>query len=232
MICPNCHNDIEKQTKFCPECGYDFAKKKCPVKCSPNKKWYIIGAIAFVLVVLWIYSPSNPTGRDYNSSKPLSTTTTAKNNSSSNTKTTTDTPVELNTAFVADDYGEITIQRVDFTDDVLPDKPSRFYSHYAADPDKVYLCVTATIKNMQKKAVKAEDIAKVDVLYDTNGYEYHCMSALEHRGDLDPAFYSIDPLNPEKIKYMVQLPSSVQNDGKPIKMRFTMGTKKFSYSFR
>ena len=48
MICPNCHNDIEKQTKFCPECGYDFAKKKCPVKCSPNKKWYIIGAIAFV----------------------------------------------------------------------------------------------------------------------------------------------------------------------------------------
>jgi hypothetical protein len=58
------------------------------------------------------------------------------------------------------------------------------------------------------------------------------MSALEHRGDLDPAFYSIDPLNPEKIKYMVQLPSSVQNDGKPIKIRFTMGTKKFSYSFR
>jgi hypothetical protein len=83
-----------------------------------------------------------------------------KNNSSSNTKTTTDTPVELNTAFVADDYGEITIQRVDFTDDVLPDKPSRFYSHYAADPDKVYLCVTATIKNMQKKSCKSRRYCK------------------------------------------------------------------------
>lgn len=238
MICPNCHSNIEKQTNFCPECGYDFVNKSAHTNCNINekwyiKKWYIIGAILFVIAVLWNYTPSNKIEKNHTSSgSPSTTTTAAKNDNRPNTKTTTDTPVELNTAFVVDGYGEITIQRVDFTDDVSPDKPGRFYSHYVADQDKVYLSVTATVRNMQKKAVEASDVAKVDILYDTNEYEYHCMSVLEKGGDLRPTFYSIDPLNPEKIKYIVQMPSSVQNNGNPIKIRFTMGAKKFVYSFR
>ena len=156
----------------------------------------------------------------------------SQTSSTTNTKSGNYEEISLNTPFKVDGVSELTITNVEFTYDVLPDNPQSFYTHYPADPEKVYLSITATAKNLAKQEVEAFDLAKATVIYD-DGYSYDCLRLIQRRGDLDGATYeNIDPLVPQTMKYIVQLPENVQNDGKPIKVEFIISGKKFVYNYR
>lgn len=230
MICPNCKSDIKEVTKFCPECGYDLVHKTKHSSETSNRKWYILGAALFALALAWIYSPSNPTNK-VDSPQDIAATTVKENKPQPAAPKDNSKSVELNVPFSVEGQGEITILNVYFSDDVFPDSTGMFHSHYAADDGKVYICISAIVKNLQKKATHAGDIINVKVLYDTEEYEYHCSGRIDEYGKLD-SFDYIDPLNPEPMKYLAQLPASVQSDNKPLKVQFTMGNNKFTYKLR
>ena len=230
MICPNCKTEINSDSKFCPECGYNLLKKQ-PNHPQNNRKFYFIGTLLFLLCVFWIYSPSN----SFNNHSM--TTPTSPIDMSDSTKPTKKaapeaegTPVTLKEPFKVDGVAEVTINDVEFMTDVKPTNPNSFYSHYRADEGKVYAKISTTVKNLSKERIDHDKIPKVTLFYDT-GYSYNCFGVNDRRGDLDTVF-SLDPLNAERIQYLVAVPAEVKNDGKPIKVKVEISGKRFLCDIR
>lgn len=231
MICPNCKTTFEKESKFCPECGYSFADKRA--KPNNDKRLYIILSMVFVMFLLWLYTPFKQ-----QQSINTSNTSTNLNKQSSTNATTKKTPplsesVNLNSPFNVENQSEITIKNIEFVYDVVPLHKKSLYSHYQAEAGKVYCVINTTVKNLSKEKITADKIADVSVLYDAGEYKYRCMSIIEAHGDLEGAHYSsIDPLNPEQMKYIVEMPDEAQSNNNPIKIQFSINGKLFTYNYR
>lgn len=56
---------------------------------------------------------------------------------------------------------EFTLNKVEFSYDVVPENPPSFYSHYPADPGQVYIHVDADVKNLQKSDLYCDEIYAV-----------------------------------------------------------------------
>ena len=65
-------------------------------------------------------------------------------------------PIALGKPFSSQNKAEITIQKVFFTDDVVPEKKSNFYTHYPAGDGKIYIAAVTTIKNLTSKEIEAD----------------------------------------------------------------------------
>lgn len=230
MICPNCKKEINSDSKFCPECGYNFLKKE-PIHPKNNRKFYFIGTLLFLLCVLWIYSPSN-SSNSYSTNK--SSSSIDMSDSTKSTKKAAPeaegNTVSLKEPFKVDGVAEVTINDVEFMTDVKPTNPNSFYSHYQADEGKVYAKISTTVKNLSKERIDNNKIPKVTLFYD-GGYSYNCFGVNDHRGDLDP-FFTLDPLNAEHIQYLVEVPSEVKNDGKSVKVKVEISGKRFLCNVR
>lgn len=51
MFCPNCRNEMDDQTDFCPKCGYDLVRGSRPSRaCSKEKNVGVGIVLAFVIV--------------------------------------------------------------------------------------------------------------------------------------------------------------------------------------
>ena len=85
-------------------------------------------------------------------------------------------------------------------------------------------------KNLSKERIDNDKIPKVTLFYD-DGYSYNCFGVNDRRGDLDP-FFTLDPLNAEHIQYLVEVPSEVKNDGKPVKVKVEISGKRFLCNVR
>ena len=230
MKCPHCHAENDDSANFCSSCGYNFMTKEFVSKQKhDNKKFYIVLGVLFVAFVLWLYAPSKAKNVNYT---PLdkSTSTSTSTHSSSNNGTKNTQEVTVNTPFSVDGIAEMTITKIDFTTDVLPSNPRSLYSHYKADPEKLYLVVNTTLKNLRKDKIKAEDLAKVTAIY-SSGYRYTCFCIGDKNGDLDNFTY-ISPLTPERIKYIVQIPDNIPNDSEPLKIEIKINDKTFIYNYR
>ena len=216
------------EPKFCMECGYSF--EGTGSRKHSHKILYVLAGIVFVLFVLWLYLPSTSTSKHTSTSS--ASTTAAEQSSGETQQQSLGTPVEKGKPFQVDYVGQITIQDAGFTSDVVPTQKNSFYTHYKAENGKVYFYVTTTLKNLGKEKADASKVAEAKVIYDA-GYQFDCMAIIEKHGDLDGALYrNIDPLNPETMRYIVQVPAGMQNDGKPLKVQFSIGGKQFVYTYR
>lgn len=140
--------------------------------------------------------------------------------------------IALGKPFSSPNQTEITIQNIFFTHDVVPEKKRSLYTHYPADAGKVYIVVATTIKNLSSEKVEADSMADATVIYD-GSYKFDCMEVLVKRDDLDSAhFERVDPLNPETMYFMVELPAEAKDDSKSIDVQFKIHNEQFVYHYR
>ena len=230
MKCPNCNHEVDAAVKFCSECGYSFESKSA---WNNNRKFYITLGVAFLAFVMWLYAPS----RNQASYPSADSSVNSVKNDGTNPKpkaadkSANGTEVDVNTPFSNENVAEVTVKRCEFTNKVMPDNPRSYYSYYQAEEGKTNFVVVADVKNLMKESKELRDLVKVTLLYDEGEYNYSTYGVMDRKGDLDSLAY-LDPLNPGKIKFRVEVPESVENDGKPIKVQFMIGNKKFIYKYR
>lgn len=224
MICPNCKKEIDANSKFCPECGYNIKDKQKQVSQKNNRKFYFVGTLLFILCVLWIYSPSAPSHKDL--TIPHSDTSSTSQKHKKAAPEAEGTPVNMNEPFQVDGIAEVTIKSVDFLTDVKPTTNSETYLyHYQADEGKVYAKIMTTVKNLAKESIDKDQIPRVTLFYD-NGYTYRCFGVDDRRGDFE-TYYQLASLTPERIQYLAQVPAEVKDNGKPVKVQVEIDGKKF-----
>lgn len=232
MNCPKCKNIVSDDSKFCPNCGYNFKTKEEYTSLSMRKKYYILGTLLFIMYVLWLYSPSSSTKNyDVNSTVSTSTTESKSNSYDSKPEPVQTTNVSINNPFSKDDYAEINIKGTEFVEKVIPTNPDSYYRYYAAEDGKIYFVLNATLKNLKKDKEDMDKLVSANVYYD-DGYKYHCMLLKDSHGTLDGLYEYVDPLQTENVKFAIQLPKAAQTDAKPIKVVFEMGTQKYEYICR
>lgn len=128
----------------------------------------------------------------------------------------------------------ITFNTMEFSYDVLPKNISGFYTHYAADPGKVYFQASMTIKNNMKQNLPCDEIVTAELVYDGE-YKYSGFTVVDSSDErtFDYAnITSIDPLETRGIRVLFDLPQELETSSKSIKVKLTIGEKTFTYNFR
>jgi len=122
---------------------------------------------------------------------------------------------------------EIKINSVNLSYDVLPDDTSGFYTHYQADPGKVYIDVDVDVKNTIKQNLSCDEIMWVTADYN-GGYTYTGGAIVDDSstGFTYANISQIDPLETKGMKYLIDCPEEVEQTTNPLFLIFT-----FSYFF-
>jgi len=134
---------------------------------------------------------------------------------------------------IKDDRAEITINKIEFSYDVLPDNTSSFYTHYAAESGKVYIHIDTDVKNIQKQDLGCDELMSVKVDYN-NGYEYDGFPVPEDSttGFTYANIVGIAPLCTQGVRFLVDCPQEVEESQNPVKIIFTLSNKEYEYVIR
>ncbi len=134
---------------------------------------------------------------------------------------------------IKDDRAEITINKIEFSYDVLPDDTSSFYTHYAAESGNVYIHIDTDVKNIQKQDLACDELMSVKVDYN-NGYEYTGFPVPEDSstGFTYANIVSIAPLSTQGVRFLVECPQEVEESQNSVKVTFTLSNKEYEYVIR
>lgn len=115
------------------------------------------------------------------------------------------------------DTMEITINKVEFSYDVLPDDTSSFYTHYEADAGNVYLHIDTNIKNLGKQNLSCDEIMTTVADYN-GGYTYSGFPIPEDSstGFTYSNITSISPLETLGIHFLIECPQEVDESTNPM----------------
>lgn len=128
---------------------------------------------------------------------------------------------------------EMIINDISLTYDVLPDDTSGFYTHYAAEAGKVYICVDADIKNTAKQQLPCDELGEVFADYD-EGYTYSSFVIVDDAstGFTYANISSIDPLATQGIKWLIECPQEVEESDKALFVEFEFDGEKLVHVIR
>ncbi|ACZ09687.1 Uncharacterised protein [Sebaldella termitidis] len=128
---------------------------------------------------------------------------------------------------------EITIKKIEFSYDVLPDDTSGFYTHYPAESGNVYIHVDTDVKNIQKQQLGADEIMTVTADYN-GGYTYSAEPIPEdsQTGFTYANITAIDPLKTLGVRYLLSVPQEVEETQNPLKLIFEIEGEKYEYTMR
>ncbi|QIB68618.1 DUF4352 domain-containing protein [Aminipila butyrica] len=132
---------------------------------------------------------------------------------------------------ISDDRAEVTINKIEFSYDVLPDNTNSFYTHYPAESGKVYIHVDTDVKNIQKQELNCDEVMSVKIDYD-NGYKYTAFSVPEDSSTGFGYSTSIAPLTSLGVHFMAECPQEVEESQKPVKVIFLLGNDEYEYVIR
>lgn len=134
---------------------------------------------------------------------------------------------------IVTDGMEITINGVEITYDVLPDKTDGFYTHYPADSGKVYISVDADVTNKAKQDLGCDEIGKLVADYN-DGYTYKGFVVVEDSttGFTYANITKITPLETKGIKWLVECPEAVGEGDEALFLEFTVEGENFVYTVR
>lgn len=134
---------------------------------------------------------------------------------------------------ITTDKAEITINKIEFSYDVLPDDTSSFYTHYAAESGKVYIHIDASVKNLQKQDLSCTDIMSVTANYN-QGYTYKSYPIPEDSttGFTYANITSIKPLEKRGVRFLINCPQEVEQSSNSLILTFNVGTEKYEYTMR
>lgn len=108
---------------------------------------------------------------------------------------------------------EITIANVFSTSDVIPPKPSSFYTHYEASSGCVYFVVVMDVKNLGANSVSADEIISATLVIGDATYDAITVVETEDGASLDRGSSTyIDALEVVRIYQMYSIPNSADTD--------------------
>lgn len=128
---------------------------------------------------------------------------------------------------------EITINNVEFSYDVIPDKTDTIYSHYQADSGHVYIHIDTDIKNLQKQNLPCDEIMDVVADYN-NGFTYNAFPVVEDSttGFTYANIEAIKPLETLGMRFLIDCPQEVEESSNPIFLTFKVDGKNYKYTIR
>jgi hypothetical protein len=128
---------------------------------------------------------------------------------------------------------EIKVKKIEFSYDVLPDKTSGMYTHYAADSGKVYIHIDTDVKNLQKQTLRCDEIMNVKADYNS-GFTYDSFAVPEDSstGFTYANITSIEPLASQGVRFLIECPQEVEETKKPLVLNFNVNGTKFEYKMR
>lgn len=115
---------------------------------------------------------------------------------------------------IKSDNVEITFKSAEFSYDVKPSNPDMFYSHYAADPGKVFIYVKCDVKNIGKQTLRCDEIYSATAYY-KDDYKYDGFSIVRESGDTDFTYSNItniDPLETVGVDILIECPQEVEEN--------------------
>lgn len=108
---------------------------------------------------------------------------------------------------------EITIANVFSTSDVMPPKPSSFYSHYEASSGCVYFVVVMDVKNLGANSVSADEIISATLVIGDATYNAITVVETEDGASLDRGSSTyIDALEVARLYQLYSIPNSTETN--------------------
>lgn len=132
-----------------------------------------------------------------------------------------DKPINLGDIVTSELHGEISLADVSFQRMIKPSNPSMFYSYYESKEDAhVYLVVSGSYKSLEETGKNLEDNLEITALYN-NKYTYTGFVVGDTKGDLR-IYYTVDPLETVKFKYLLDVPIEVQQSTAPLELNIQL----------
>lgn len=235
--CPKC--GVEHNFKFCPNCGTPATPEKAKKKGMSAGGIIltiflsIIGVMLFVAIIFTSISAHVNTLKD-----KTTTITESDQQDTAITKSNDVEPTELLFKpgdVISSDKMEVTINRVDFSYDVLPDDISSFYTHYEAEDGEVYIHIDTDVKNLSKKDMNCDEILTVKADYN-DGFVYKGFAIVEDTmtGFTYANITSIAPLKTQGVHFLISCPEEVAESDKPLFIELKLnGTNEiYKYTIR
>lgn len=235
--CPQC--GIAHNCNFCPSCGTPATIGK--IKKKGMSAWGIVLTIflsifGFILFIVLLFGFMSM--RISNLKDKASAIIESDRQGTTITKSNILEPKELLFKpgdVISSDKMEVTINRVDFSYDVLPDDTNSFYTHYEADDGEVYIHIDTDVKNLSKKDLGCDDILTVKADYD-NGFVYRGFAIVESTmtGFTYASITSINPLKTKGIHFLISCPEEVAESDKPlfIELKLSGTNDVYKYTIR
>lgn len=132
-----------------------------------------------------------------------------------------------------EDKFEINLKSIKFSEKVLPDDTSGFYTYFEAEEGQIYIEIDTDIKNLQKTDVMVDEIGSLEVDYN-NGYKYNAFLKPESSktGFSYANITAISPLKTLGVRWLVDVPLEVKDSKEPIVLTFTIGDETFKLNYR
>ena len=128
---------------------------------------------------------------------------------------------------------ELTLNKVAFSHDVLPEELNTVYTHYEADEGKVYIDVAVSVKNLDKSALSCDKVMTVSADYN-DGYQYSAFPIVED--DKTGFTYSnisvIDPLETRGMRFLIDCPAEVEDSNNSLFVLFDIDGQSYKYVLR
>lgn len=154
--------------------------------------------------------------------------------SSDDIAVTTGIPLAAGETITIADECEFYLDYADITDDVVPPKPSRWYSHYEAENGKTYVDICIAYKNLSTRDKDADEILNATLIY-AGKYQYKGFSTIEedNRGDFTySSITSIAPLDLEYLHYLFEVPEIVESSGDSLKVKMNVAGNQYDITIR
>lgn len=229
-FCSNCGNILNENDKFCSKCGkqtdaVSIVNSTQIIEKPKKKKGCLIAILIFILIPILMAVFGIITSK--NSAKPTNSTAKVEDVKEPEIKT-----ISIGTTINSKSY-DITIKKIEFTYDVLPEKKTTIYSHYAAEKGKVYIDIAADVKNTQKQNLKCDQIINVEANYN-NGYKYSSQAIVEdnNTGFTYANIKDIKPLETQGMRFIIQCPEEVQTSNNPLILTFNIEGEKYNYTMK
>lgn len=209
------HCGIAHNCNFCPNCG---APALPPSQTHlPRKKGISAGAIVLIVIcscISFLVLAALASNND---------SSTVISDSVSDTEVIAKADVEPEELLfkpgdvIVSNKMEVTINRVDFSYDVVPDDTSSFYTHYEADGGEVYIHIDTDVKNLSKKDLDCDEILTVKADYD-DGFTYRGFAIVEDSmtGFTYASITTVDPLKTQGVHFLISCPEEVIESDKPL----------------
>lgn len=214
-ICKHCSSIIDTNAKICPFCR---RKQNLGVFTilliifAPIFGVFLTIGIVATIIGIFISVPDD---------KSEITTTISKSDMKETITKPTDSRLEellFNPGdMITSDKMEVTINTIEFTQDVLPDVIDTFYTHYEADDGEVYIHIDADVKNLSKKDLDCDEILTATANYN-DGYTYKGQAIVEDKitGFTYASITSIEPLKTQGMRFIINCPEEVEISEYPL----------------
>ncbi len=227
-FCSNCGNVLDENAKFCSKCGKQIneigiVNSTKIIEKPKKKKGCLIAILSIILIPVLLVCIGIITFRNFTK------TTTVKVEDKKEPEVKT---LEIENTINSKSY-DITIKKIEFTYDVMPDKKNIIYSHYAAEKGNVYIDIAADVKNTQKQNLKCDQIMNVEANYN-NGYKYKSQAIVEDQttGFTYANIIDIKPLETQGMRFIIQCPQEVETDTNSLNLTFDIEGEQFNYAMK